>query len=975
MIDSTDNDDSAAHADIFVGHSEMAELMRRHDWASTSLGPPERWPEALKVALRILLTSRFDMWLGWGPEVHFFYNDAYRPTLGDKHPRSLAMPTRVLWSEIWDQIKDRIETVYRDGTSTWDRALLLMLERSGYTEETYHTFSYSPLIGDTGRVEGLFCAVSEETERVLSERRLATLSTLASGLAASDSRARVMAATEQALGAAARELPFTLVYLFDADAHAEPVDDHATARGPNLHEPAGITPVAQLFAASGMPAGHHLAPQRLTEEAASRWGAGQILAGAAELQVDLAEPGLDIPSGAWDEPPLHATVLALGGQGGEQPVGFLVVARNRYRPLDADGRNFVRLIAGQIGSALANADAYEAQRRRAAELAEAIQMRQEAAEVLRRANQRLSAEVEARTAEGDRLRRLFAQAPGFMCVLGGPDHTFELINDSYQRLVGHRDVAGKRLRDALPELVGQGFLGLLNEVLRTGTPYIGRGVRVMLQREPGAPLDERFLNFIYQPIFAPDGSVDGIFAEGNDATEQVRAERALLELNNSLEARIGERTNELAAALDRLKAESAEREAVQEALRQSQKMEAVGQLTGGIAHDFNNLLQGITGSLTLVRRRLAQGRVAEVDRFVVDAGNSAKRAAALTHRLLAFSRRQPLAPKPLLANPLVASMQDLLARTLGERISLTFSLSDGLWTTLCDANQLESALLNLCINARDAMPNGGALRIATDNIDLHPDHAARDPDVLPGQYVCIAVTDTGSGMPPDVQARAFDPFFTTKPIGQGTGLGLSMIYGFARQSEGHAKIHSEVGQGTTVRLFLPRHTAGTPSEATSVPTSDDAQRAAPGQAPNNEPARAVASELAAGHAIGSVPSPPRVLLIEDEAVVRSLVVEALSDLGCVTIEAADGPSGLQVLMSAQTIDLLVTDIGLPGLDGRQVADAARSRRPGLKVLLMTGYAENANFGDSVLGDGMGLIIKPFAMDDLAARLRGILHSA
>ncbi len=970
MIDSAAaNDDSAAHADIFVGRSEMAELMRRHAWAATALGPPERWPEALKVALRILLTSRFDMWLGWGPEVHFFYNDAYRPTLGDKHPRSLAMPTRVLWAEIWDQIKDRIETVYRDGTATWDRALLLMLERSGYAEETYHTFSYSPLIGDTGRVEGLFCAVSEETERVLSERRLATLSALASGIAASDSRAKVLATTEQALGAAARDLPFTLVYLFDGDGDGGDVEGIGNKQTGD-DDAAEIPPEAQLSAATGMPAGHRLAPQRLTDEAASRWGAGQILAGATELQVDLAEPGLDVPSGDWDEPPQHATVLALGGQGGERPAGFLVAARNRYRPLDADGRNFVRLIAGQIGSALANADAYEAQRRRAAELAEAIQLRQEAAEVLRRANQRLSAEVEARTAEGDRLRRLFAQAPGFMCVLGGPDHTLELINDSYQQLVGHRNVAGKPLREALPELVGQGFLSLLDEVLLTGAPYIGRGVRVMLQREPGAPLDERFLNFVYQPIFAADGSVDGIFAEGNDATEQVRAERALLELNNSLEARIGERTNELAAALARLKAESAEREAVQEALRQSQKMEAVGQLTGGIAHDFNNLLQGITGSLTLVRRRLAQGRVAEVDRFVADAGNSAKRAAALTHRLLAFSRRQPLAPKPLLANPLVASMQDLLARTLGEGISLAFSLSDDLWTTLCDANQLESALLNLCINARDATPHGGALRIATSNIHLHPEHPARDADVLPGEYVCIAVADTGTGMPPEVLARAFDPFFTTKPMGQGTGLGLSMIYGFARQSEGYAKIQSEVGVGTTVRLYLPRHMAWSRPEAAVVAALDEAQP----ESSNDVPSRAAEPEagLAACQAFESTPAPVMVLVIEDEPVVRSLVVEVLSDLGCQAIEAADGPSGLQMLMSPQPIDLLVTDIGLPGLNGRQLADAARTRRPGLKVLLMTGYAENANFGDGVLGDGMDLITKPFAMDDLAQRLRGML---
>ncbi len=403
---------------------------------------------------------------------------------------------------------------------------------------------------------------------------------------------------------------------------------------------------------------------------------------------------------------------------------------------------------------------------------------------------------------------------------------------------------------------------------------------------------------------------------------------------------------ELAEANARLVAESAERERVEDALRQSQKMEAVGQLTGGIAHDFNNLLQGITGSLELVQRRLAQGRTAGFDDLIAGAVVSANRAAALTHRLLAFSRRQPLDPKPVRANMLVAGMADLLRRTMGEAIRLELALADDLWPTLCDPNQLESAVLNLVINARDAMPDGGRLRIQTGNERLGGDGTAHALGMDPGQYVCVRVVDTGIGMTPDVVKRAFDPFFTTKPLGQGTGLGLSMIYGFIRQSEGCCKIDSTPGQGTTVRLYLPRH-RGEAAEEGPIPRLTAAHEAEDGEA---------------------------VLVVEDEPVVRGLVVEVLRDLGYHALEAVDGPSGLEVLLSRRRLDLLVTDIGLPGLNGRQLADAARERRPDLKVLFMTGYAENAAIANGFLGPGMALITKPFAMEVLAARIHGMIEA-
>jgi CheY-like chemotaxis protein len=376
-------------------------------------------------------------------------------------------------------------------------------------------------------------------------------------------------------------------------------------------------------------------------------------------------------------------------------------------------------------------------------------------------------------------------------------------------------------------------------------------------------------------------------------------------------------------------------------------MEAVGQLTGGIAHDFNNLLQGIIGSLELTRKLIDLGRTGEVDRYLNSAVTSATRAAALTHRLLAFSRRQPLDPKPVKANQVVASMEDLLRRSLSAAIEMELVLAGGLWVTRCDHNQLENAILNLVINARDAMPDGGKLTIETSNAHLDSADAAHQRDIIPGQYVCISVTDTGSGMTPDVIARAFDPFFTTKPTGQGTGLGLSMIYGFARQSEGAVKIDSEVGRGTTVKLYLPRHRGAAAEEEVPMERTD-AHQPADGEV---------------------------VLVVEDDHIVRALIVEVLRELGCGTLEASDGASALELLQSERRVDLLVTDIGLPGLNGRQVADAARERRPDLRVLFMTGYAENAAAASGFLEPGMQLITKPFAMEAIAVRVQEMLSAA
>ena len=462
-------------------------------------------------------------------------------------------------------------------------------------------------------------------------------------------------------------------------------------------------------------------------------------------------------------------------------------------------------------------------------------------------------------------------------------------------------------------------------------------------------------------LLQADGRVRWVFARGRcyndqhgrptrflgaalDLTERKNTEQALRHLNENLEERVAQRTQALAEANLRLQNEMFERERAEDALRHAQKMEAVGQLTGGIAHDFNNMLTGIIGSLDLMQRYIAAGRSEEIGRFTDVAVSSAHRAAALTHRLLAFSRRQSLDRRPLDPNQLVVSLEDLFRRTKGAHIELKVQLGRDIWPVNTDASQLENALLNLVINARDAMPDGGQLLIETANSYLDGTDITTLEPVKAGDYVMLGVRDNGSGMAPKILAKAFDPFFTTKPIGQGTGLGLSMIYGFAQQSGGHVTIQSEPGQGTCVRLYLPRlHGTALQSHAPSHL----------GEAP-----MAMAGEA--------------VVVVEDDPAVRMLVVNVLDELGYTAHQAADARTALPLLESDLRVDLLVTDVGLPGMNGRQLAEIARQYRPGLKVLFMTGYAQKAAERQGFLEDGMDMVAKPFSIDLLATKIRSMI---
>jgi PAS domain S-box-containing protein len=379
-----------------------------------------------------------------------------------------------------------------------------------------------------------------------------------------------------------------------------------------------------------------------------------------------------------------------------------------------------------------------------------------------------------------------------------------------------------------------------------------------------------------------------------------------------------------------------EQRRLEEQLRQAQKMEAIGQLTGGLAHDFNNLLAGISGSLELAQRRRTEDRLDDLDRYVDVARGAARRAATLTQRLLAFSRRQTLDPRPTNVNRIVAGMEDQIRRTVGPSIDVEFIGGSRLWPALVDASQLDSALLNLCINARDAMPDGGRLTLETANKRLD-DRAAATLGLDPGECVSLCVTDTGVGMAPEIVARIFDPFFTTKPLGEGTGLGLSMVYGFTRQSGGQVRVASEVGKGTTICLYLPRHNEEAADEESDL---------------TSPPAAAIAQKQT-------------ILLIEDEPTVRMFIADVLDEAGYNVVEARDGAGALKVLQSPESLCLVITDIGLPGgMNGRQVAEAGRALRPGLKMLFITGYAENSVLNNKHIEPGTRVLTKPFAVDDL-----------
>jgi PAS domain S-box-containing protein len=932
--------------DFLAGGGEMGALMRSRDWLSTPLGPPEAWPQSLRTSVRILLNTQHPMFIWWGSELIQIYNDAYSRTMGpERHPSALGQRGQECWAEIWPIIGPQIEQVMNGGGATWHENQLVPMTRFGKVENVYWTYGYSPIDEGNG-IGGVLVICRDVTSDNLAREALRE-------------REAELARVQQIgqIGGLEVDLrdgfrnhrspEYLIVHGLPPEAANEthedwvrrihPEDRDATEKLFRDAVKSGVRDYSVRYRiirpsdgevrwisvksyierdsegrAIRLVGAHTDVTDFVNAEKAVRESEEEFrtLAEAVPHHVWTAKPDGLLN---WFNPRVYEYAGAVVGDLDGERWGTIV------HPDDVPAA-----VAAWTHS-VTTGDPYEIEfRLKGANgafrwfLARAVPAREQGkiirwigtntdvhdqkmiAAELAGLNETLAERVLEKTRERDRIWNV---SQDLLLVMDRKGN-WETINPAWTKTLGWTEAQLLKKATQANWIVHPDDRKASQDILDS----LERGIPTLRFENRFRHKDGSYRWLSWTAV--PDEH--HVYAVARDVT----AEKV---------------------ALERLKT-------TEEALRQSQKMEAVGQLTGGIAHDFNNLLTGIVGSLDLMQTRLRQGRGDNVERYINAAMTSANRAAALTHRLLAFARRQPLSPKPIDANQLLVSLEDLLRRTIGEAIDLDITASHNLWNTLCDPNQLESALLNLSINARDAMPDGGKLRISTANTHLEgvlPD----SPALSPGDYICISVADTGSGMSPDVLARAFDPFFTTKPLGQGTGLGLSMIYGFAKQSNGHVVIESSPGAGTTVKLYLPRHHGEVLTEGTIT--------------------ERVADQKSAGE---------QILVVEDEAIVRGVIIELLQEQGYRTLEASDGAAGLNFLRAGEHIDLLVTDIGLPGMNGRQLADQAMELRPDLKILFITGYAENTAAAKGFLKPGMDMMTKPFDLDKFSQRVREMVSS-
>ncbi len=830
MSDASRISSTSAPNHFLSGGGELGRLIRAYDWRATPLGDPEAWTQNLKLALRIMLNSPQPMWIGWGPSLVYFYNDAYRSIVGGKHPRALGRPIAEVWHELWDDIGEMLELAMTGRDATYVEVRPLIMERNGYREETYYTFSCSPIPvdDDDGGVGGVICANTDDTQRVIGERQFALLCDLAAGAADARNGQEASECSLEALRTHPRDLPFAMLYLAEL----------------------GETDV-KLLGASGIDAGHEAAPVRISQDEPNLWPVREALRTHAPVLVsDLAaRVRSPLPRGPWQEAPSQGVVVPILPSGETGRAGALVVGLNPFRLFDANYRGFLSLVAGQISAAITRAQAYKEERRRAEALAEIDWVK---------------------TTFFSNVSHEF-RTP--LTLMLGP------LEDALADTTTTQALApSQRQRLETAHHNGLRLLELVNSLLDFSR--IGAG-RVVLQ-----------------------------------------------EANAVLERRV-------AAAI-------AERAHTEVQLRQAQKMEAIGKLTGGVAHDFNNVLQVIAGNLQLLGRDVAGNVRAEQRLQTAVAATS--RGSRLASQLLAFGRRQPLSPKTVNLGRLVRGIDDLLRRSLGEGVEIETAIAGGLWNTFVDTVQVETALLNLAINARDAMQGQGTLTIEAGNAFLDDTYVARHGDVAAGQYVMVAVTDTGCGIPAELLERVFEPFYTTKPEGRGTGLGLSMVYGFVKQSGGHIKIDSEAGHGTTVRIYLPR--ARQPED--------------------------VETDLETGPITGGSET---VLVVEDDEDVRGTVVDLLSELGYRVLRAKDAQSALAIVESGVPIDLLFTDVVMPGpLGSPELARTARERLPNVAVLFTSGYTDNAIVHGGRLDEGVDLLSKPYSREAMARKIRSVLRN-
>ena len=929
-----------------VSDGAMSEFVKTMDWSATALGPRAEWSDSLRLAVDLIMASAFPMALRWGPEFVLIYNEAYRPILGDKHPWAMGRPAREAWAEVWPQLEPgHIAILHGASPSIFAEDILLRIQRHGDAwEDAHFTLSYSPVPdpGVEGGVGGILVTAVEITARIAAEQALSDSRSYLQDILSSSGEAfyaldrdgvtqlcnkaflRLMgfAREEDAVG---RKL-HDVIHHSHPDGAPYPVAECPIYRAASTGEPCHVDDEV-FFRLTGEPVpveywvrpiyrnGVHEGAICTFIDISERRAAQEAL---AESEAQFRTLAQAMPNHVWTAAPdgrldwfndrvYDYSGMARGSLDGE---GWVATVH----PDD------VASTASRWADALASGDAYETEfRLRRADgafrwhLARAVAIRGADGEIARwigtdtdiqdqkttaEALAQLNANLETRVAEQAAERdRLWQTSQDLLAVLDAAG-IFKAVNPAWTTVLGWKP----------KELVGTDHRRLVHPEDWAAERAIAHLPRPLPTHENRVLCKNGEYRWISWVASADSGLV---YATGRNVTAQKEAE--------------------------------AELELAREALRQSQKMEAVGQLTGGIAHDFNNMLAVVIGSLDLLSRRLGADERAR--RYVDAASDGARRAASLTQRLLSFSRQQPLEPKPTNLNSLVAGMSDLLAHSIGADIRLETVLAGGLWRVEIDPNQLENVILNLAVNARDAMPDGGRLTIETQNAHLDDRYAATNAGVAAGQYVMLAVTDTGVGMPEAVIAKAFDPFFTTKEVGKGTGLGLSQVYGFVKQSGGHVKIYSEPGHGTTVKVYLARRD---------------------GAAAEELPAPVLATALAAGDERDTV------LVVEDEPGVRAFTTEALTELGYTVLAASDGAAALRLLDAHPEIDLLFTDVVMPDMNGRKLADAALDRCPDLKVLFTTGYTRNAVVHNGVLDKDVALIGKPFTVEALADKVRKVL---
>lgn len=912
---------------LLPGGGEVGSLMRSHDWQRSPLGHPASWSGSLLSVVRLLLNSKFPMFVAWGDDLGFLYNDAYAEILGAKHPAALGRPFQEIWAEIWTDIKPLIDAALR-GEATYSENLPLVMNRKGFDEETWFTFSYSPVHEDDGRIAGMFCAVAETTGQVIAESRLRAAESRFRALVnassdvvyrmsadwtemreldgrgfladtdspsirwiedyiLSDDRPRVMAAVEKAILSKG---------IFELE-HRVRRADGSTGWTFSRAVPV-IGADGEIVEWFGMASD---VTERVSAEAALRESEAQyrtlfeaVDAGFCVMEMKFDDNRRAVDYRYVDVNPAFERQTGVSNVGGRwikelvpdleqhwfdiygevalsgKPQRF----ENRAEPV---GR-WYDVHAFRIGAP---------ELRQVAVLFNDVTERKKAEERLRTLNETLEEQVVARGAERDRLWNLSQD------LLARADYSgmMSAVSPSWTQLLGWTE----------KELLTRGYATFMHPEDRART--LEAIERMGDTHEPA-----RFENRIatqaggwknIEWTVAPEQDGVNFIAVGRDVTA-----------TRSHEA-------ELAAA--------------QEALRQSQKMEAMGQLTGGVAHDFNNLLTPIVGALDLLERRGFGGE--RERRLIAGAAQSADRAKTLVQRLLAFARRQPLLSVPVDVGQLAKNMADLVASTTGPQIEVLVDIANDLPWAKADVNQLEMALLNLSVNARDAMPEGGMLKI---RVSAATNRDCKLAKLRPGTYVRLSVSDTGTGMDQETLQRAIEPFFSTKGVGKGTGLGLSMVHGLASQLDGALTIASEPGKGTTIELWLPQ-TAPVPETAEVIVQGGRRDR------------RGTA------------------LLVDDEEIVRASTAEMLGDLGYDVIESTSAEEALRLMAELSNLDLVITDHLMPGMSGVDLARIIRDRNPDVPVLIVSGYSEVEGIAAE-----LPRLTKPFRQDELANSLARLL---